>query len=90
MTTPEPTADNQGLTGRQLSEAERNQAAHALSIWFQQNDISAKEGALVMVQLIAACLLDKTTDILQLQEGVQAFHMGLVYEIALRIRRMRK
>lgn len=74
------------MSDRILDETELREARNALKQWFISQDINPKEAGIIMVDLIAICLVDKTTDVLELQSAINTFRAGLIMSVALEVR----
>lgn len=71
---------------KELTDKERSEAMRALTAWFKSQDINPQEAALIMLELMALCLVDKTKDIDALQSACENFRMGLVMNVALMLK----
>lgn len=66
-----------------MTDKDRMQAVKALTRWFQSQDIMPPDGAIIMIELLAVCLVDKTKDPRKLTESCENFRLGLILNIAL-------
>lgn len=69
-----------------LTDTERAAAVKALARWFQSQDIMPPDAAAIMIETIAACLVDKTKSLTALQESCENFKLGLILNIALMLK----
>jgi hypothetical protein len=69
-----------------MNDADRAKAAKALMRWFDSQDIMPPDAAVLMIEVLASCLIDKTKDIRKLQESCENFKLGLVLNIALMLK----
>ena len=67
----------------QLTDKERTAAMHALSDWFKSQDINPQEAALVMLELIAFYLVNKTRNADALQDSCEIIRKALMLNCAL-------
>lgn len=69
-----------------LTDTERMEAGKALMRWFDSQSIMPPDAALVMIEVLATCLVDKAKDIDQLQGACETFKAGLVINVALMLK----
>jgi hypothetical protein len=66
-----------------LTDHERTDAAKALIRWFDSKAIIPGEAAIIMIEVLAQCLVEKTKDIRSLNESCENFRLGLLLNIAI-------
>lgn len=70
----------------ELSDTERHAAVKALMQWFKSQEINPQEAALVMIELQAMCLVDKTQSIAELSKSCKLFYEALTISVAFELR----
>ncbi len=65
-----------------LTDKELNQAQVALRNWFQSQDISPGDAGIIMIQTIAALLVEKDKNLRSLQQAIGEFDSLLMIEVA--------
>lgn len=66
-----------------MTDKDRTEATKALMRWFNSQEIMPADAAIVMIELLAACLVNKTKSIVSLQESCEDFKLGLILNVAL-------
>lgn len=56
-----------------MTDKEYDDAANALINWFKSQNIHPKDGAIIMLKLIATQLVARTTDLKDLREAIERF-----------------
>lgn len=69
-----------------MTNADRNAATDALMAWFESQEINQPDAGLVMFSVIAACLIDRNKDPIQLEIGLNLAAKCIAVEIADQLR----
>lgn len=65
-----------------LTDQERRNAITALRSWFISQDIAPSQAGELMVQFIGELMVEKTTDLTNLNQAVVEFNNLLMFEIS--------
>lgn len=68
-----------------LSDKDRSAATKALIRWFKSQDINPKDAGLMMLEISAMLLVDKTTNPVELMDAAKTWQVALVMEMTLQL-----
>ena len=72
-------------TTKLLSDEDRKAATKALIRWFKSQDINPKDAGLIILELCAMLLVDKTTNPVELLDAAKTWQVALVMEMAVQL-----
>lgn len=69
-----------------LTEQDTDAAADALVAWCKTQSLAPADAGIVFSKVIAACLVEKSSDIKELQTAINIFRTNLIMDVAFRLR----
>lgn len=73
-----------------MTEQEYDDAGNALIEWFKSQEIVPKDGAIIMLKLIATQLVARTTDLKDLREAIGNIAQVVAIEVVQELRSERE